>query len=201
MSKTDTPDPPTKRVLQVRSKGKHFQPPALTGVGKGVAVRRWFWCGMLPSISTRGAVKVGGTTFVKIHETVKAREPGQPSVRTPQIGSVAHLSKADLASIDESLPDCVYRVTDAPREVTGPGEGIEALDQQARRGHPIRIPTDAFIKARRKMSAHVKLYQPEKWDEALADHIFAVPCEDQDKPRVGVVYPLPLSETGLEWPE
>lgn len=159
----------------------------------------WFWVGTFPTICN-AEVTIGCTTFPRTHESVKPREGSSPSIRTPHIGQPMHLSEAKVNAIKEQLRHSVYRFFEPPRPILTMGEGIEALEQKPRKGLPIRIRTDEEIAARIKNELPTTPYAPDQWDEPLACHLFAVLCVNQDRPRSGVEYPPPLSETGLEWP-
>ena len=174
---------------------------------KGIAARRWYWLGTLPTLGKRNDVAIAGTTFPRAHETVLDRQGGQSSRRIPMIGYIGYLSRTQIDLIAERRPWMVMRFTEGPQaDLGGPGDGIEVLEgkdgtQIGRQGHPIRILTDAECARRREDGAPSGAYTPADWDEDLADHVFCVPCESQEQPRPGVVYPQPLSVTGLDWPE
>jgi len=210
MTETEAPEtkPAKKKALRKARKKKlptsSLAPAVLVNrtAGEGTIVRHWFWIGTMPSIGDRGSVTVAGIHFPKLHETVSpAPAGGGRSERTGHIGQCIHMSRAQMESITECLPRCVYRFTEPPKDVPGPGEGIEALDQTPRRGRPIRIMTDAEIQVRKSTGVPAIEYSPEEWDEPLVDHIFCVPCYNQDAPRPDVVYPDPISVTGVEWPD
>jgi hypothetical protein len=167
--------------------------------GMSYAPRVWFWVGTFPTIEC-AEVTLGGTTFPRTHETVKPREGNSPSIRTPHIGQPMHLSQVQIEAIKEQLRRSFYRFFEPPRPILTTGEGIEALEQKSRRGNPIRVRTDKEIAERLKSELPTTPFATQQWDEPLACHVFAVLCVNQDRPRSGVEYPRPLSETGLEWP-
>ena len=200
----DAPPLETEHVADGESlKVRRDQPHA------GVSERRWFWLGSMPSLGAQNGVHVAGHTFPRTHEIVLDRQAGSASERIPHIGYCAQLSRSEIEVIKERLPFMVFRFTDGPEfapDPGGPGDGIEVLrgplgEQIGRRGYPIRIKSEEEMAMRKKERAPAAQYHPQAWDEDLADHVFCIPCVDQQNPRTGGTYPDPLTVTGLEWPE
>lgn len=190
------------------AKGIHLAPD-FAQPGKGIEARRWYWCGTFPSVE-RGEITVAGISFVRIHQTVMPRDATGRSPRFPHIGQCMHLSKVQVEAICERLPYMVYRFHDVWRHYDTTGHGIEALSQDSRRdeknpemphrrGTPIRIMTDAEREMRKKNGVPMNAYHPEALDEALAHHLFIVPCDNQERPMCGQIYPPSVYETGLAW--
>lgn len=169
-----------------------------------VLVRHWFWLGILPTLSDRSHLSVAGIAFPASVDKVitRKRQGTEHTRRIPTVGQCIPLSKAQIDLLREQLPYCIYRFIDPPREdIQGVGDGIEALDEEPRRGHAIRVYTPESIEARRAAGQPANEYVPEEWDEPLADYLFCIPCENQKRPKCGDEFPEPVSVTGLEWPK
>jgi hypothetical protein len=161
----------------------------------------WFWLGALPS-APRACLVYGGKSFAKMGEIVYDRQDGRPSQRVPFLGGVMQLSKEDIELIREHLRHGVLCFNDTAVTEIYTGCGYEVIkDGNPRQGHPIRIPRDDEIAAREKAGIPSKEYFEEEYDEAAADHVYAVLCDDQSNPRPRDILPPPVSETGLIWPE
>ena len=168
--------------------------------GPGVTQKHWYWLGAFPSCP-RGFVTIGGVTFCKMHETVFDREGGGRSERIPHLGQCLELSQDQVNSIVRYAKYGIIRFMEPPVDEDYEGLGLEALRSgKPRRGHPIRIPRPEEITEREKNGTPVNRYQEREWDEPLAYHVYAVPCEDQERPKCLDEFPEPLSETGITWP-
>ena len=173
------------------------------GGRKGVAERRWYWVGALPSMP-RTFVELGGVTFTMMTETVHVAGQEGASRRDPHVGSLQHLTEDQISNIKEALRNSVVRFTEPAPEPSPSfeGQGVEVLHGETfrlRKGHPLRILSDAEIEQREEAKTPFNRYTPQDFDEPMAHHVFAVECADQKHPRCNSSYPEPVSKTGLEW--
>lgn len=215
-TKTRKPGRPAKKTagLEILVPGKSLRP-AATEIVRGDT--RFFWCGLMPSLAGRNSIDIAGYTFAKITEDVLNRDNGEPSDRIPAIGIVQEFTKEQLHMIAERLSSMRYVFEQAiPADYKMAGYDIRAYQQRPiryndpsditpemghLRGHPVRLPTEKWSAARRKAGMPVNTYNPGPHDADLADHVFCVPCANQDVPLCGGVIPEPVSVTGLVWPE
>ena len=172
--------------------------PDLKKLTKGVIGKHWYWIGALPGCP-REHLDIGSTNFPKMTEDVRRDSRGQTH-RRPQIGSIRQLTQVQLQRIQDDLPQCVIRFdTDGPNP-GGPGDGLEVLDKDRRKGEPMRIPTDKQVEEAKKRDRFVDSYSASVLDEPAARYVFAQLCENQERPQRSDFFPEPLEVTGLEWP-
>jgi hypothetical protein len=165
----------------------------------GVIVETAYWIGAFPACCGEG-LDVAGINFPKINEEIrKGIGSGNNTERIPRIGAIARLSQQKVDEIREKLPQCVIRFKE-PETAT---HQTDALDytQPRRNGQPIRIPTEAQIKAARKVGRNLPPYVRRPFDEPAARFLFAVPCTDQNNPTRGEAYPESLEDIDIEWPK
>ena len=171
---------------------------------KGVEKRMWFWAGAYPSCPAV-SLDCGDASFPMVTETVYEREGTEASQRVPHIGNLLHLNRKQVDGIKEQLSRSVIRFYESkPAKYAGQGLDASIMKKQCRKGKPIRIWTDEQIDQREAKGYFAPRYHREDFDEPMADHIFMVPFANQDNPsadQIPNIYPPPLSETGLEWPE
>ena len=179
----------------------------LDGPLKGSLSQYYYWVGVLPTCPVE-SVDIAGINFPKLNENV-IDDPSRTgrSRRVPVIGSITILTEDKIRLLREKLPRQVVRFLDGgagaggAKEETGTGQNLGDLHVRPRKGYMVRIPTDQQIKERRERGRSSRHYVRQKGDEPAAKYIFAMLCEDQDKPDRGDFYPDPLEVTGLEWPE
>lgn len=173
--------------------------PDLAKHTKGIIGKHWYWIGALPGCP-REHLDVGSTDFPKMTENVRRDKRGKTH-RRGQLGSVRQLTLVQLQRIEDDLPNCVIRFDGEMESPGGPGDGLEALDNERRKGRAVRIPTDAAIKKAIDDGRPLRPFSPEATDEPAARYVFAKYCEDQDKPQRSDFYPPSLEDSGLEWPK
>lgn len=185
--------PSTKRTTSGQS-----LVPDLSKLTKGVIGKHWYWMGALPGCP-REHLDIGSTDFPKMTEDVRRDSRGKTH-RTPKIGSLRMLTMAQLHRIEDDLRFCIIRFDKADSESPGgPGDGLEVLDNDRRKGRPIRIPSDPAVEKAIKDGRPLRPYSAEATDEPAARYVFMKLC-DQDKPQRSDSYPEPMEVDGLPWP-
>jgi hypothetical protein len=163
----------------------------------GITTQAYYWVGLLPDCPKEFA-ELAGTSFPKTTATLQKESASGRTVHVPRFGTVTSLTEEQINLMRDKLSRTVIRFRQPTRD---PLERANVGDITERRtGHFITVPTEAEIEERRKAKRAAMRYTPQANDEPAADYMFAVLCEDQDKPRCGDYYPEPLSKTGLEWP-
>jgi len=178
--------------------------PDLDTLSAGVTREYVYWVGVTPSCPVEH-IDCAGINFPKLNEKIMPRA-GQKGKyqRVPVIGALVTLTAAKAAVMRDKLPRTVLRFLNektAQQEADAinsaeAGVNLGDLIQRPRKGYLITIPTADEAKAR-----HTPPYVARKNDEPAARYMFAVLCENQDKPQRGEFYPDVLEDTGLDWPE
>jgi hypothetical protein len=179
-------DTTTKRPKTTKIAGRSLVPD-LAKNRKVIETRYWYWLGALPDLPA-GQATAGGISFHKITERVW-RDAAGNTQREPRFGATQLLNSDDIKRIRDRLPYLVARISNPDAEIPD------------RRGKLVRIPTEAEIEERIKNKRPVRRYIQEGGDRPLAEYLFAKLCEDQATHKPGHMYPPPLSESGLEWPD
>jgi len=199
-----TMDTTTKKMdagKSLRSLTKKTPGSALvTNLGKhsaGVSKQYAYWIGTLPGAPTEG-INCAGIDFPKMTEQVIGK--GRDTRRIPRIGSIRHLAEDQIDMLRDRLPANVVRFHGPELDHDMRGT-LEDLEKPRRKGHLIRIPTEEQLAAAKTRGRTLRRYVAGSHDEPAAKFMFALLCENQKNPSPGSVYPEPLSETGLEWPE
>ena len=167
-----------------------------------VAEERRYWIGVIPSCPVE-FIALAGESFPKINERIfpHPNRTGEMT-RVPVIGALMKMTKEKLEKMQEQLPRTIIRIIeDGKKDEPGTGENIGDVFRRPRQGQLITIPSDATVKAMQKAGRPFQRYTPQKTDEPAAAYMFAVPCDDPVDGERKETYPLPLSETGLEWVE
>lgn len=175
--------------------------PDLSRSAPGVTREVFYWVGVFPACPVEN-LTVAGIAFPKVNEDLRPQPGTNELQRVPHIGGITSLTADKIDTLRERLPRLVLRFRDPnPGDEPMAGSGLQDRQRRARRGQPIHIPTAAAIEAARKAGRTLPRYVASPNDEPAARYMFAVPCEDQEQPRPGGVYPPSLEETGLDWPE
>lgn len=170
----------------------------------GTSRRFRYWVGITASCPVNG-IDLAGISFPKVNEQI-VPDPNRTGRKRRRLvaGAIVWLTADKIRLMRERLPRTVVRFLDegAVKDEAGTGENIGDVAQRPRRGQIITIPTDKELTDRRARGKVARPYVPdEKRDVPAARFMFAVLCEDQDKPEQGEFYPDPLEITGLEWPD
>lgn len=199
-AKSPKPTKPTKAPAEWKPKGSALVP----DLEKNRAVMRhtmWYWIGALPG-SPVEAVVIGGQCFPKIEERIIKASSAADQVRYPVIGSLTPLTKADIERMREALPRTIMRFTGTEQPGhSGVGNTVEGAIGKNRRGFLITIPRESDVKEMVRQGRAPHTYEQRDGDEPAARYLFAQLCPDQQNPSRGEVYPEPLEQTDLVWPE
>ena len=173
-----------------------------SGIGREV----YFWVGLMPQ-SPVEHLTLAGVRVSKNQERI-VPNPTDPrnKTRVPVKGGIARMTVDKFRRFAEQLSRTVFRfhekgTAEEVRDEPGTGVNVGDVHVRARRGYPIQIPSETLIRERKEAGRGVRPYQASNLDEAAASYIWAVPCQDQDKPFRENSVPSNLTETGLQWPE
>lgn len=160
-----------------------------------VGERHKYWLGVMPDCPVEH-IGCAGLTFSKINQSVRVTASGETQ-RSPMVGCVANLSRAEVRKVEAALKRMIIRFTGTEsHEELGTGKNIGDAFERPRSGVRITIPTKESIEAARKAGKNPRTYVPQPGDKPAAHFMFMVPGDRQSVDT----YPDPISVTGIEWP-
>ena len=166
------------------------------------ATKKWYWCGTYPTCPT-AFVHAGAATFAAVTIDKKMTPEGN-QVDTPMLGSLMYLSKPEVQAIAETISRSVIVFHEESDPEVDMKYGTDMLHQRRRRGIIVRRKTQEEVDAIIKNGGPDMTYTPSALDEPLGDHIWMMPCHDQDAPgpqAMNAQGVKPVTETGIAWPD
>ena len=192
------PAVPTGTVIS----GKDLAPD-LTGDIPGSLTEYFYWVGVIPACPVEH-IDVAGINFPKVNELILP-DPGRTgkTQRAPVIGALARLTEGRVKRLLARIPRTIMRFTSdkGTQEEPGTGQNLGDLHIQPRKGFLITVPTAEDVDMARAAGRATNHYVRQAHDEPAARYMFAVLCEDQEKPSRGSYYPECLETAGLNWPD
>lgn len=173
--------------------------PDLTSLGAAVSRdTRFVWVGVYPHCPVSN-IHIAGVCFPKMtYSFATVQGQRQASVR---VGAITQLEQHQAEKLLKSLSRTVVRfLGGAPTlDVDVPFE--ELVERLATRwtkntrGHLITVPTPEHMQMMREQNRPLPEYTPNpETDIHAARLIYAVPCENQDRPAAGTGLPTPLAD-------
>lgn len=191
--------PRPKKAPKTKLAGKSLMPDLDAHKGS-VSRRYWYWLGVTPGCPVDN-IDIAGIGFPKLTEKVSTHN--RETVRIPVPGHLVQLGESEIRRMRDRLPRTVIRFLGEKPQHEEPGTGMNVGDtySRGRKGHLITIPRDKDVQEIEKQGRAAHRYEQGPNDQPAARYMFALLCDNQDRPAVGSVYPETLETTGLEWPD
>lgn len=203
--------------------GKAFLPdPELLAVA--TTKRYSFWVGVYPACPPDGVV-VGAINFPKVSAKLRRPPDSDTYEHFPYIGGIVPMSRAQFDRVCDRMKYQLIRFAE-PRNDKQPMAGSKMEDNRVpsklevremrengeamppgfykrkagTEGGPVKIPRPEDIKKAKENGRALPGYMAQPYDEPAARYLFCIPCEDQENPRAGEIYPPSIADTGMVWP-
>ncbi|MCP4735192.1 MAG: hypothetical protein GY873_13475, partial [Bosea sp.] len=164
--------------------------PNLDAHGGAVSTEYCYWCGVIPDFPG-SSITLAGLSFAKVNHLL-IPEPGSASRSRghPVPGALVWVSRGRFELLVDSIKRTVVRFFEEQErpDYIPDGTIADIKVKPPRRTQLIKIQSADHAKSMRRAGLPHKAYVQGKHDEPIANWIFCILCENQDKPVRGASY-------------